>query len=171
MLSGFTLGGLVLFSMTFYIAWKCWLREKLEEMILNYCFGSWGEKIMDFMEFLGCIEDWRIRDEIKKDEEEYYGLSPEQIAICKEAKKINKIKYEEALKIRWEELAKYAKRPTDEYHNHLLKNIKKPKRHSMIELSELHKKEENDEEKIQEENYIIKISPGTPRRRRKSVKI
>ena len=95
------------------------LREKLEEMILNYCFGSWGEKIMDFMEFLGCIEDWRIRDEIKKDEEEYYGLSPEQIAICKEAKKINKIKYEEALKIRWEELAKYAKRPTDEYHNNL----------------------------------------------------
>ena len=86
MLSGFTLGGLLLFSMTFYIAWKCWLREKLEEMILNYCFGSWGRENHGLYGIYGCIEDWRIRDEIKKDAIEYYGLSPEQIAICKEAK-------------------------------------------------------------------------------------
>ena len=36
---------------------------------------------------------------------------------------INKIKYEEALKIRWENLAQKAIRPNDEYHNKLLENV------------------------------------------------
>ena len=103
------------------------VKRKIRRDDFELLFWKLKEKIMDFMEFLGCIEDWRIRDEIKKDAIEYYGLSPEQIAICKEAKKINKIKYEEALKIRWEELAKYAKRPTDEYHNNLLKILQSQK--------------------------------------------
>ena len=63
-----------------------------------------------------------------------------------------------------EELAKYAKRPTDEYHNNLLKNITSQKRHSMIELSELHKKEENDEEKVEEENYANKDITGNTKK-------
>ena len=32
MLGGMSLGGFVFFSMTLYIAWKCWLKEKIEEL-------------------------------------------------------------------------------------------------------------------------------------------
>jgi len=103
---------------------------------------------------MGWIEEWREKREEKKDMKEYYGLTPEQIAVCKEAKYINEIKYEEALKIRWEEIAKNAIRPDDEYHKNLLKNVTNEK-----------------DDKNEEENYVIKISPGTPRRRRRSVKI
>ena len=48
-------------------------------------------------------------------------MTKEEIAICKEARAINKIKYEEAMKIRWEELCKQAIRPDDVYTNYLLK--------------------------------------------------
>ena len=96
-LGGFSIGGLLIFCFSFYIAWKCWLRDKLEEMLLNYCFGEWGEKIMNFLELFGFYENWKEKRDKKNDEYEYYGLTQEQIDICKQAKAINKIKYEEAL--------------------------------------------------------------------------
>ena len=159
-LGGFTIGGFILFCITFYIAWKCWLREKLEEMLINYCFGNWGEKLMDAMETMGWVEEWREKKEKKQDEEEYYGLTPEQIGVCKEAKLLNKIKYEEALKIRWEEIAKHAIRPNDEYHNKLLDNIKYKEKYT-IETEEI-----ENHETVLEMSNIKKTLPGTPRRRK-----
>ena len=174
-LGGFSIGGFILFCITFYIAWKCWLRDKLEEILLNYCCGEWGEKIMDVMEIIGFVEEWREKKEKKDDMKEYYGLTPKQIAICKEAKEINKIKYEEAVKIRWDKISQQAVRPEDEYHKALFKNITKQKNN--IELSVLNEIENNikDENNIientEDENYIISVLPGTPRRRRKVVRI
>lgn len=117
------------------------------------------------------------REKQKKDDmKEYYGLTPQQIAICKEAKSLNKIRYEEAVKIRWDNISQQAVRPYDEYHKTLFKNITKPK-NNMIELSVLDEienniKNENDIiENIEDENYIISVLPGTPRRIRKVVRI
>jgi hypothetical protein len=131
-------------------------------MIFNYCFGSWAEYILDFMEIMGIIENWREKKEARDDENEFYGLTKEEIAICKEARAINKIKYEEAIKIRWEELSKKAIRPDDVYTKNLLKQS--------IKVEDNSKKDEDDIiEEIIEENKvdtIIKVLPGTPRRRR-----
>ena len=169
MLGGFSIGGILVFSFTFYIAWKCWLRDHIEEVLLNYCFGEWGERFMTFMEYYGLFENWRERKEIKEDAKEYYGLTPKQIEICKEAKAINKVKYEEALKIRWEEIAKHAIRPDDEYHKNLLSQVITPS----IELTDISVKDDtsDEEEKIQTEQIDLvehlKINvSGTPRRRR-----
>ena len=171
MLGGVSIGGFIIFCITFYIAWKCWLRDKLEEMVLNFCCGEWGEKTMDCMEALGFVEKWREKKQKKDDMKEYYGLTPKQIAICKEAKSLNKIKYEEAVKIKWDNISQQAIRPDDEYHKTLFKNITKST-HNMIELSVLDEienniKNENDIiENIEDENYIISVLPGTPRRRK-----
>ena len=105
---------------------------------------------MTFMEYYGLFENWRERKEIKEDAEEYYGLSPSEIAVCKEAKAINKIKYEEALKIRWEEIAKHAIRPEDKYHTNLLNQVIKPS----IELPDISVKDDTSDE---EENNIIEM--------------
>ena len=45
---------------------------------------------------IGLDDDWTEELEKTNDEIEYYGLTPKQIEICKEAKSINKIKYEES---------------------------------------------------------------------------
>ena len=127
------------------------------------CFDN----IIFFKEYFDYLKE--IKEE-RDDQKEYYGLTPRQIAVCKEAKAINKIKYEEALKIRWDEITKQAVRPQDSYHKELLKRVLKPK---MIEMTELHK--DDDEEKshvieIEEGNNInFEIKPGTPRRRKKRV--
>ena len=89
-------------------------------------------------------------------------MTKEEIAICKEARVINKIKYEEAVKIRWEELSKKAIRPDDVYTKNLLKQS--------VKVEDNSKKDEEEiiEEIIEEnkEDTIIKVLPGTPRRRR-----
>jgi hypothetical protein len=168
-LGGVSLGGLFVFSFTFYVAWKCWLRDKMEDIIITYFIGEDGksclEKIIFIKEYLDYLKEIK---EDKQDQKEYYGLTLEQIAICKEAKAINKIKYEEALKIRWEKLAETAIRPNDEYHRNLLNYISNDdkKEYEMTNLNE------NAMETVEEEkNTIIKILPGTPRRRRISAMI
>ena len=51
---------------------------------------------------------------------------------------MNKIKYEEAVKIRWENLAEKATRPNDIYHNNLLKNaIINDSKNKSIDMTEL----------------------------------
>ena len=141
-LGGISISGLIVCGFSLYIAWKCWLRDHIEDIILNYCCGDWGERFMDFMEFYGIFESWRDRKEEKEDQIEYYGLTPEEIEICKEAIEINKVKYEEAIKIKWEEIAKHATRPNDDYHNYLLNKII-----PSIELTEITVKD--NEEKIE----------------------
>ena len=168
-LSGLSIGGILICSCTFYITWECYLKEKIEEIIINWLCCGYGEQFMTFMEWLGFFKDWHKRTEAKKDATEYYGLTPEQIEICKAAKAISKIKYEAALKVRWDELAKHAIRPDDEYHNNLLSRIIKPS----IELTEISVKDDtsDEEEKIETgqidlvEHLKINVS-GTPRRRR-----
>ena len=141
-------------------------------MILNYCLGDRAEQIMNFLELLGLYDNWKEKREKKNDEFEYYGLTPKQIGICKEAKLINKIKYEEALKIRWEKIAEKAIRPNDDYHNNLLKNAiindSKEKNIEMIELDNLEIKEDDPPiiEEMERGNKIVNDKPGTPRRRR-----
>ena len=141
-LGGISISGLIVCGFSLYIAWKCWLRDHIEDIILNYCCGDWGERFMDFMEFYGIFESWRDRKEEKEDQIEYYGLTPEEIEICKEAIEINKEKFEEAIKIKWEEIAKHATRPNDDYHNYLLNKII-----PSIELTEITVKD--NEEKIE----------------------
>ena len=86
-------------------------------MVITYFIGEDGksclENIICLKEYIDYLSDIK---EVRNDHKEYYGLTPEQIAICKEAKAINKIKYEEALKIRWDEITKHAVRHKDSYH-------------------------------------------------------
>ena len=120
-----------------------------------------GEYILNCIECIGCIKDWKKELEKKRDDAEFYGLTPHQIGIIKHAKQINKIKLEEAIKIRWEEIAKHAIRPNDEYHNHLL-NINTQEINEEIETPEEKLIEVNDDK---ETELSINIS-GTPRKRR-----
>ena len=139
-------------------------------MIINWLCCGYGEQFLTIMEWFGFFENWAKRKEYKEDQKEYYGLTPEQIEICKAAKEISKIKYEAAIKVRWDEIAKRATRPNDSYHRELFKRVLKPK---TIEMTELHK--DDDEEKshvieMEEGNNInFEIKPGTPRRRKKRV--
>ena len=178
---GVSIGGLIILSMTFYIAWKCWLKEKIEDMVITYFIGEDGKSCLENIFFIKEYLDYlkEVKEE-RQDQREYYGLTPEQIAICKEAKAISKIKYEAALKVKWDEIAQRATRPNDIYHRTLFKHVIKPQRHSMIEMSELHNDiptKDDDEEKshikeMEEGKHILyDIKPGTPRRRRKSVAI
>ena len=177
-LGGVSFSGLIILAGTFYIAWKCWLKEKIEEMVIIYFIGEEGKSCLEYIICLkGYFDYLKYIKEKRHDNEEYYGLTPEQIAICKEAKAISKIKYETALKVRWDELAKNATRPNDLYHRELFKRALKPEIEKTTEMTELHKK--NNEEKsniikMEEGNNILyeyEIKPGTPRRRRKNVAI
>ena len=156
MISGFSLGGFIVFAITFYIAWKCWLKDRLEELILEQCCGDYGESILSFFEYIGFFQKWRENKERREDLVEFYGLSQKEIAICKEAIRLNKIKYEEAIKIRWDNIKKNAIRPNDLYHRVLLDNNKKIDIESTRPI-----------ENIELVN-IKKEKPGTPRRRRRS---
>ena len=177
-LGGMSIGGILVLSFTCYIAWECGLKEKVENMIIIFFIGEEGNSCLENITFFK--EYFYYLKEIKEDEQdqkEYYGLTREQIEICKEAKAISKIKYEAALKVRWDEIAKTATRPDDPYHRTLFKRVIKPK---MIELSELDKDipTKNDEAEFKEEIEtmeqglpLYEINPGTPRRRRNSVRI
>ena len=145
-------------------------------MIITFFIGEDGKSCLDnffclkeYFDYLNEIKEY------KEDQIEYYGLTPQEIATCKEAKAINRIKYEAALKIKWDEMAKHAIKPDDVYHRSLLKQVSKPK---MIELSELHndiprKNDEPEEEfeTMEQGISLYEIQPGTPRRRRNSVRI
>ena len=169
-----SIGGLIILACTFYIAWKCWLREKIEEMLINFCIGEDGASCLENIFFLKEYFDYlKEIKEVKEDQIEYYGLTPREIAVCKEAKAINKIKYREALNIRFEELAKTATRPSGAYHKSLFNMVIKQKKD--IELTDIPvKNDDGDHEPIEimEQGVsLYEIQPGTPRKRRKSVKI
>ena len=144
-------------------------------MIITYFIGEDGKSCLEsievFEEYLNYLKEIK---EVRQNYKEYYGLTPEQIAICKEAKAINKIKYEEALKIKWIELSKNAIRPNDKYHNSLLKNVVSNSQTSPVIGIKSKKKKieiqnpENENEIIESENTKLEIkSPNnTPRRRR-----
>jgi hypothetical protein len=180
-LGGLSIGGLLVFTVTFYITWKCCLREKVENMIIAYFIGEDGKSCLESIEFFPKYFNYlKEIKEGKQDQKEYYGLTREQIEICKAAKVISKIKYEAALKVRWDKIAKKATRPDDPYHSSLFKYVIEPQRHSTIEMSELHKDiPTKDDDEEEEKTHIIQIEegihmpyeikPGTPRRRRKSV--
>ncbi len=103
-LGGLSIGGLIILTCTFYVVWKCWLQEQVEEMIMTWLIGEEG---VNCLERVGCFNEYfQALREIKtknSDSVEYYGLTPEEIAVCKQAKAINKIKYREALNIRFED--------------------------------------------------------------------
>ena len=168
-LGGLSFGGIIIFTCSFYVAWKCWLQEKVEEIIMNWLIGEEG---VNCLERVGCFNEYfEALREIKtksNDSVEYYGLTPDEIAVCKQAKAINKIKYREALNIRFEELAKTATRPRDPYHKALFeKVIRQPNRD--IEMSRLQEdipvKDEEPPITEEKEKMVINILPGTPRRR------
>lgn len=173
-LGGLSFGGLIILSCTFYVAWKCWLQDKVEEMIMTCLIGEEG---VSCLERVGCFNDYfqdlREAKVKRNDRVEYYGLTPEEIAVCKQAKAISKIKYQEAINIRFEELAKHAVRPRDPYHKELFKKvIKEPKKNIEMSRQDIPIKEE-EPPILEEEKMVINILPGTPRRRlpRRSMEI
>lgn len=165
-LGGLSFGGLIILSCTFYVSWKCWLQDKVEEMIMTCLIGEEG---VSCLERVGCFNDYfqALREaKVKRnDRVEYYGLTPEEIAVCKQAKAISKIKYQEAINMRFEELAKHAVRPRDSYHKELFKKvIKEPKKNIEMSRQDIPIKEE-EPPILEEEKMVINILPGTPRRR------
>lgn len=172
-LGGLSVGGLIILSCTFYVSWKCWLQEKVEDMIMTFFLGEEGvsclERVGCFNEYFQSLREIKVK---RNDMVEYYGLTPEEIAVCKQAKAISKIKYQEAINMRFEELAKHAVRPRDSYHKELFKKvIKEPKKNIEMSRQDIPIKEE--EPPILEEKMVINILPGTPRRRlpRRSMEI
>ena len=147
--------GIVSFCFSFYVAWHCWLRERLKELILEYCCCGLGEYVLECWKFMGWIGDWKSELEEKEDLKEmglperykYAGLTLTEIGEIKKAEQINKIRLKEAVKINWDELKKSAIK--------IEIPIFKPK--PLQEIIETH-----------EEEYAVKDdSPsGTPRRRR-----
>ena len=98
-MGGFTIGGVIVFSCTFYVAWECWLKEQIEEMIINWLCCGYGEQFMTCMGVLGFFPDWEGRKEKREDKIEFYGLSEDEIKVCKSARATNKLKYDESMKI------------------------------------------------------------------------
>ena len=145
-LGGVSICGLFILMGTFYIAWKCWLKDNIEEMILDWLCCGHGEQFMNFMELFGFFEDWKDREETRKVASfNLIGLTPQQQGVLREVIKTNKIILAEAVKIRWKELAKKAIRP-----KHMDEHIE---RHTIIEMNDLPTKKEE-------------TPPGTPRRRK-----
>jgi len=173
-LGGLSLGGIIILTCTFYVTWKCWLQEKVEEMIMASLIGEEGvsclERVGCFNEYFQTLREIKVKS---NDMVEYYGLTPEEIAICKQAKAISKIKYQEAINMRFEELAKHAVRPRDFYHKELFKNvIKEPNKKIEMSRQDIPVKEE-EPPILEKEKTVINILPGTPRRRlpRRSMEI
>ena len=108
--------GIVSFCFSFYVAWHCWLRDQLQEIVLEYCCCGLGEYVLGCWEFMGWIGDWKSELEEKEDLKEmglpekykYAGLTLKQIGEIKKAEQINKIRLKEAVKINWDELQKTA---------------------------------------------------------------
>jgi hypothetical protein len=158
-LGGISFGGLVVLSITFYIAWKCWLREKIEGIIIDYFFCGYGEKVMEILEFLGCIkEGWEKRREETIYEPYLIGLSDKEREVVMGQIKKNKARLDAATDLVWKDLCESATRPRDEYHKNLLENS-------------IYNNNNNIEVEEVRENIILEIKPGTPRRRRRIMEI
>ena len=149
--------GIITFCISLYFAWHCWLKEHLQELVLDYCFCGIGEYVLECWQFLGLVTDWREREQERQELDDigipmkyrHAGLTPHQIAEIKRAEEINKIRLKEAIKINWNELKKSAVR--------IEMPICRPRAKPIQEIIETH-----------EEEYAVKDdSPsGTPRRRR-----
>ena len=148
--------GFISFVMSLYVAWHCWLKDQLQEIVLEYCFCGLGEYVLGCWEFFGFISNWREREEERQDNNDigipmnyrHAGLTPHQIAEIKRAEEINKIRLKEAIKINWEHLQKSAVS--------IEMPICRPRAKPLQEIIE-----------TPEEEYAVKDdSPsGTPRRR------
>ena len=115
-------------------------------MILDFCCCGHGEFVMQVLEWVGIIDDqWEKRREEREMEPYLVGLSNSEREIVIGEVKRNRLRLEEATKLRWEEMCKHAIRPNDPYHNGLLSRV-------------IH------EEK---EEHTNDVKPGTPRRRRR----
>jgi hypothetical protein len=128
------------------------LKDNIEEIILNYCCCGTGEYILIFLEFIGCLNEWKEKIIEKNDNIMYPNLTKEQIFIIKEAEEYNKIKLEESIKIRWDKYSKHATRP---------KHVEEHLKRCVIEIPKV---SENDNNSNNE-----RIS--TPRRRRRTIEI
>jgi hypothetical protein len=163
-LGGISFGGLFVLSITFYIAWRCWLRDKIEGFIIDYCFCGYGEQVMEILEFMGCVKDgWEERREEKIFEPYLVGLSEkEQEVVIGQVKK-NKARLIAATDLVWKDLCESAIRPRDTYHKNLLESSLYKKKNEEIEK----------EIELQEvgENIVLEIKPTTPRRRRRIMEI
>ena len=155
-IGGLSLFGLLFFCLTFYIAWKCWLRDHIEDMIIDYCLCGYGEYIMTCLEIMGCVsEGWEERREEKILQPYLVGLSKKEKQIVRGQVQKNKARLDAATKLEWEDLCEKAVRPRDAYHKNLIEGsiYKKNDREKEIELQEV------------QENIKLEIKPATPRRR------
>jgi hypothetical protein len=57
------LAGLCSFACTFYIAWHCYLRDKIKDMLNDYICCGMGEYILCIIDFLGCCKDAEEEDQ------------------------------------------------------------------------------------------------------------
>jgi len=155
---GAGLFGLCMMSVLFYTVWHCYLKDQIEDIILERCCGDLGEYFLSCWECIGCINDWKGRLEERDDATEFTGLTEKQINVIKEAREYNQVRFDEAVQIVWEKTCAIEKKNE-------LTNIAFNRQ---IELQQLAVKEEEHEEI---ENTIISVNPVTPRRRRRSMEI
>ena len=144
----------------FYAVWHCYLKDQIEDVILEICCGDFGEYLLSCWECIGCINDWKGRLEERSDATEFTGLTEKQINVIKEARSYNQIRYDKAVQISWERMCAVAKR--SELADIALKRN--------IELKNMSGNEneiqnENEIENNNNENIKLDIKPGTPRRR------
>ena len=152
--------GLCMMSVLFYVVWHCYLKDQIEDIILEMCCGDFGEYFLSCWECIGCINDWKGRLEERSDATEFTGLTEKQINVIKSAREYNQTRYDTAVQISWERTCAVAKRSK-------LADIALKRN---IELQQLAVKEEESPEE-QCENTIVKILPGTPRKRHRRMEI
>ena len=101
-------------------AYEVWVRK---EYLLDHK-GGHGEFVMKVLEWVGFIDEhWEKRREEREMEPYLIGLTKSQREIVIGEIKRNKIRLEEATRLRFEELSKNAVRPTDAYHNMLMNQL------------------------------------------------
>jgi len=153
-LSGAGLFGLCMMSILFYVTWHCFLKDKIQDIIIKLCCGDCGEYFLSCWEFIGCIRDWKGQLEERKDANEFDGLNEKQINVIKEARDYNQLRYDEAVKLVWEKTCAIIKR--NQLQNEAFKR--------QIELQQMAVKDEEPEQE-DDEKTTINILPGTPRKR------
>jgi hypothetical protein len=162
-ISGLSFFGAITLFLTFYIAWKCWLRDHIEEIIIDKCFCGYGEYVMMFLDCVGCIQEgWEERKKEKEMEPYLVGLSAKEKIIVRGQVEKNKVRLIAATKLEWDDLCEKAIRPNDKYHKNLLENS-------------IYKKSDGDKKDIEmspiKENIKLEIKPATPRRRIRRVEV
>jgi hypothetical protein len=116
---------LLLLIITFYIIWKCWLKNHIEDICMEYIFCGYADHVFGCLEAIGFFEA-NIRQQYKNKKEEeklepyFIGLNDQEKEVVKMEIKKNRVRLEEATRIQWEEVCKRAIRPDDEYHKSLL---------------------------------------------------